>query len=292
MKYLYALLLLFGLNVVYSQVITVKDATAQEPVPFATILFVQEGMPVAGDYCEQDGKFTMPADEVFNTVEVSCIGYAPKVIAKADITPIILLTKTAVELTEVVVTKTLPKKGLVLGYSDFKKSFVSGIGKGIEEVVFIENMNNKPLEIVSFLFSIKKAKAKTAFRIHFYNISPENFEPGAEILIHDVINYIDAKTKGLVEIDVTGLNLELPAEGAFVGIEALGVIDETTGNFIMDPEKGNIRFEYNNQIDKPVTFIRNRFKVRTWQDTTRLKSALNNNSTNYPNASFGLKVVR
>ncbi|KGO90543.1 carboxypeptidase-like regulatory domain-containing protein [Flavobacterium subsaxonicum] len=295
MKFFFSFLLLFVVFNACAQVLQVLDSNTQEPISFAKLVFTKDGMPVTGDYCGQDGRFTMPSDKVFDTVEVSCIGYAPKVIAKVDITPIILLNKTAVELNEVVVTKTVQ---VTIGYSSMKKLKFSGIKKGFQDAVYIENTLGSAAAIQSFLFKIVSAKQRFAYRLHIYKAENDNRHPGNELLHDNVIGFVEKGTKGLVELDLSGYNIEFPAEGAFVGIEGLGLCDEN-GALLPDSENASLSYE-TFQCDKPIYWHQPDFyKNVTWinihemliKDYTQVfKTATPKNELRAP--SFGLKVVR
>mgnify|MGYP006179354071 CR=1 FL=1 len=65
------------------------------------------------------------------------------------------------------------------------------IGKGLEQIVFIENSANKNHTISAFLFQVKKIKTRIGFRIHFYKKSIDSFMPGEEITNQNKIYFLE-----------------------------------------------------------------------------------------------------
>lgn len=262
--------------------IRVCDEEDKKPIPYVTAIWTIQNRIVGGDYCDSNGFVKIDDKILFDKIELSCIGYESKILNKITLNQnTIYLKKGTINLNEVIISK---KNVQLLGYTNKKKSQSSGLGKGIETVVFIENIANKPLYIQSFLFNLREAKKKATIRIHFYKLLPNKFEPGEEINAEDIIHLIDEKNKGLVEIDVAQYGLYLPSEGAFVGIESLGVLDEKTEN-----RESYFGFEFNSKLDKSITFSRNRFRIKIWDDINeRIQKVKPNFKT--MNASFGIKV--
>ena len=293
MSLFYVLLLTFISSFSYCQSkITVLDTETRQPVPFATVLLKLNSNIVYGNYCRQDGKIDIDLEISFDNAEISCVGYQNKIIDKISLTNTVLLKKDIIDLDEVVINKTIQNFNL-LGYTNFKKDFIVGLGKGMEEVVFIDNATRTPLPLKSFLFRIEKAKSKIAVRVHFYKKMANIMEPDEEMLTEDLVTYIETKTKGTVEIDVSGLNLYLPAEGAFIGIEALGKVDDATGDFVDDTQYGDVglRLEYSYRQGVPATFVRNRFRVKSWDNNLGSQLGLDD-PDKYLNASFGIKTFK
>ncbi|MFN5771655.1 hypothetical protein, partial [Flavobacterium sp.] len=218
-----------------------------------------------------------------------CIGYVSKSITNTSKNDTIFLVKKVITLDEVVISKKdFPFS--VLGYTKNKKKIKLSASKGFQLCVYIDNPYKEVKQIKSFLFKVKRRENyKTAIRIHFYKKQPNNNEPGEEILNEDIVRYFDGKTKELVEIDVTKYWIEFPVEGAFVGIEWLGIVDEKTGEFIENKEKwSDTSIELNDASNKTLTFIKNATKKNTWSNTEQLGKDLG--LKNYLNASFGIKV--
>jgi hypothetical protein len=65
-------------------------------------------------------------------------------------------------------------------------------------------------------------------------------------------------SKGLIEIDLKKYGLNLTVDGAFVGIEALGLVDDDNTIFLKEENFSTdvLRFELNYQLNKSITYIR------------------------------------
>lgn len=277
-----AILLFFKVSLAFSQMVLVCDEDDKIPIPYVTVLLTIQNRIVGGDYCDNNGFMKIDDKTVYDKIELSCIGYKSKTLDKITLSnDTIYLKNETINLKEVIVSK---KKVQLLGYTNIKKSQSPGMGKGLETVVFIENIANRPLYIQSFLFNLREVKKKATIRIHFYKLLPNKFEPGEEISTTDIIHLIDEKNKGLVEINVAQYGLYLSPEGGFVGLESLGVLDEKAGNF-----EDYFGFEYNSKLDKSVTFSRNRFRVKIWEDFSESIRRVKPNFKTM-NASFGIKV--
>lgn len=289
--YFIAILLFFKVSLTFSQTIRVCDEEDKKPIPYVTAILTIQNRIVGGDYCDSNGFVKIDDKILFDKIELSCIGYESKAIEKGTLkNDTIFLKKKVINLDEVIISKNNLATSL-LGYTDLKKYQYIGIGKGLETVVFIENNAKKPLYISSFLFKVRKLKKKTAIRIHFYKNRLEKFEPGEEILTEDIVEYLDENTQGLVEIKIAKYGLELPIEGSFVGIEALGVFDNITKTYVdtrMFEE--DLGLEYNTKIDKSITFLRNRFRVKIWGDQNEGIRRAMPSFKKFLNLSFGIKV--
>lgn len=269
--------------------------TSKTPISFGNVSFLNNDKLVGGSYCDSNGSYSFESNLKFNKIEFSCIGYETKTISQTqNLQDTVFLKNKIINLEEVIISKKHSHELSLMGFLEYKKKFDISGGMGIETSVFIENTHNTPKHIKSFLFKVKrKEKHKTAIRIHFYRKLLDKSEPGEELLNEDIIKYIDEKTTGLIEIDVSSFGLELPIEGAFVGLEWLGILDENSGKFVEGKKSWNdTKIEYNDFVNKPLTFIRNRFKMEVWDNTENLKKEFENylKIKNYPNASFGIKV--
>lgn len=90
--------LLFSQTRVGGVVVDTKD----EPIPFATVVFVNS---TVGTVSDENGRFYLEADEIYSTIEVSFLGYESKQLSikSRDLDLRIQLNESAAELKEVVV---------------------------------------------------------------------------------------------------------------------------------------------------------------------------------------------
>lgn len=287
-KLFFLLLTVYNLNQSYAQTIKVYDLDTNEPVPFVILSYFKNEVNIGSDYCNKNG-FVIIKNNEFNKIEISCIGYESKIITDITIVDKVFLKKKVIALEEVVILNNNDKK-ILLGYTDKRKKISISGSKGFEICEFINNPYKSEKTIKSFLFKIKRKKSfRTAIRLHFYNKKDDKIAPGNEILKEDIIYYFDGKIKDLIEVDVSSYNIQLPSEGAFVGIEWLGIVDQN-GSFIENIDEWNdTSIELNDEIIFPYTFIKSRTGQNNWYNTEKLKKDISK-FTNYPNATFGIKI--
>jgi hypothetical protein len=279
----------------FSQKICVVDSLSKKPLPYTNAKFYLANKITGGDYCNVKGEIIF--DKInFDNVEFSQIGYDKKIISKAIIKDSIFLKQNIIRLNEIKIVKNKKKEVSSLGYIDYKKKIRLSAYKGFEMVVYIANPFKQPKDIQSFLFKVKKdEKFKTAVRIHFYKKDLEKLIPGEEILNENIIQYIDGEIKELFEVDVSKYELELPIEGAFIGIEWLGILDEKSGELRIDKNNWDATYiDLNDKINQPLTFMRSKFRNPTWENTVKMKNESKKyiEYKNYPNASFGIKILK
>lgn len=126
---------------------------------------------------------------------------------------------------------------VMLGEYDVK----SGKGRALgRDAYFFENKEKtEGVFLKSFLFKVDKANHRTKANIRFYKkkefvqevyldlgtlIYP-SFVPGDVIEASDIVVYIEAGQKGIVEIDLSQYNIAMPANGLFVSLEGDGYFD-------------------------------------------------------------------
>ena len=226
---------------------------------------------------------------------VSCIGYTNLDISKEMIQNDTLLLKPAVyHLKEVLVKASKKIDRETLGYANSKiKSLLSAI-KGMEICTYIENPYHEVKTIHSVLFKIRNPnKTKLGFRLHLYELDTIKKKPSKDLLDQNIIITIENKGKNVIEYDVSAYNLELPSNGAFIGIEWLGELNDIN-NFVDAQQYENGFIELNDKTDSFTTFQRNRFSIFPWTNMERFKKNAENYQkyNNCPNASFGISIYK
>jgi hypothetical protein len=269
----------------FSQSIKIVNEKTNELIPFANLTFYKNGKIIDSDYVNENGLYEFESKIEYDELLVSCIGFENKKILKDELILEVHLLPIEYLLEDVIVPNKRSTK--TLGFLKDKEKIKIGVGKGIELVVFIENSDQKEHYVKDFSFKIKKEKGgQTAIRLHFYNKSEIDFKPGKELLNKDIIFYFDEnKDKGIVNIDVSNYNIELPKEGAFVGIEFVGNIEQ------FKKEDINTKIEFNENHYVAYTFIRNR-KNGIWTNhSNELSNLIPNLGKNKKlNASFAITV--
>lgn len=229
MKNIFLILLFLSMHAI-SQTVTVVGISSNNPVSFASIACYQNGKFSTGNYADKNGKFNLNGHD-FDALEISCIGFQTKRITKEDVAEKIFLMEAVINLKEVVINS---NQTVDIGYSKSKRKKIKsrlGIGESIQMATFIENPFNTPVVIKSVSFNVVSVTGRPAYRLHLYrkleqkSIAGEDI-PGEDILVKDLVCFLEEKTKGLVEIDLSEMGIEMPPEGLYVGLEGLGSYDE------------------------------------------------------------------
>lgn len=274
-----------------TNIAVILDNTEKRPIPFASVYYYLDSIKVGTNYADANG-LVNSISKNFNKVKISSLGF--KTTSFSVLNDSIFLEKDIIQLEAVKVVK-IKKEFKTLGYSDYKKKYQFSMYSGNEICVYIENNYSESKLIKSLLFNMKNSRnsAQTAVRIHLYSLNKAENLPDQEILTQDLIYYINKKSKNIVEVDISALNVELPLNGLFVGIELLGNVDETTGSFVTDDANPNdTAIAINHLIDKSITFKRDKFSDNKWYDTSFLKQdVMEIAPENYPNASFGIVIL-
>jgi hypothetical protein len=284
-----------------SQNIAVFDKNSKRSIPYATVHYMAKEKIIGGDYCDGNGYLKTNTTLNYDKIALSCMGYKSASIDKITKgLDSVFLSNEAIELDEVVISKRSTNNTSLLGYSDFRKNNYLGMGKHIEQVVYVKNPNNKAVPIVSFLFKVKKIKHKTVIRVCFYKKAIQTFEPGLRMESNDIIAELNSNTEGLVEVDVSKHALLLPIDGAFIGFDVVDVIDDKTGIPFEYSDLPNalLSFEYTQNGTDSFCFSRNRFQLKPWyNDNDRNYSELSvlykkpYKSKKMTLPSFGIKVT-
>ncbi|RZJ63679.1 MAG: hypothetical protein EOO45_20555 [Flavobacterium sp.] len=215
------LLILLSNIVGYCQIIAIKDSESQQHIPYASIYLIEKDIQIAGFSADENGTINVPSQN-FDRLKLSCIGYEDRLVDKNEIKGIIYLSPRKIELEEISISNSIEK----LGYFTGKKGRYLGLLKDTETVVYIPNTFNKPISIKAFSMKIKKAKVTNVARLLFYAVSDTlHRAPGETLLGKDIIFNIEQGHEGLVEVDLSGYDIILPAEGAYVGLNIIECYD-------------------------------------------------------------------
>ena len=294
MKTFCTLFLCFIYCTANAQTFKVLDAVTNQPVPFATVLAMNNGEQQSRDYCSQDGSVTISVKS-YDFLQISCIGYKEKALGKADVSTEILLEPEALQLDEVVISRRA--EVVTVGYIDKKKLSFSGTAAGFTDAVYIVNTTGKATYVKSFLFKIVKAKNRFAYRLHFYKPAVGKNHPGEEITPANIIGFVEKGAKGLTELDLLGYTIEFPEGGVYVGVEGLGACN--ADGAILDTKEAYITYEDFESAEfiffhQPDFFIKNGWINENERVLRDYKETM---MTNPPKGalrvpSFGLKVYK
>ncbi|TAE19826.1 MAG: hypothetical protein EAZ95_01055 [Bacteroidetes bacterium] len=213
------------------QILSQKDKKA---VPFANIVYLANDSIIGGTYSNEEGKARLQLAERVNFIAVSSIGYQTLKIAKKDINSQIYLVENIAELAEITLN---PQKLTTkyLGNPIKNTHHFWHFNSGSEKILFIENTFKEEKIIKSFSFFLKKFdNVLPVFKVVFYTCV--NGYP-AKIYNENTTNNVfvlDKNEKNKVKLDIEKMNIILPKEGVFVGLEYVGIVDKDTKNIMAD----------------------------------------------------------
>ncbi|MDV6169096.1 hypothetical protein R1T16_11725 [Flavobacterium sp. DG1-102-2] len=164
---------------------------------------------------------------------------------------------------------------------------------------FIVNPFKTPVVIKSVSFNVLSITGHPAYRLHLYRKQQQKNSvgedtPGEDILTKDLVYYLDEDTKGLVEISLDEISVEMPADGVYVALEGLGSYDAN------DKAENNGFIPEMFQTYEPIhcynydSFKRSIGWVNNNQRMARDEKAMNMNLSkkSFLAPSFGLKVYK
>ncbi len=280
--------MIFKVNFLLAQSIAVYENGTKNPIPYVTVLYLNGNKIVGGDYSDERGIVNLNTTLIYNKIDFSSLGYKSLRINNIIKNDIVYLNADNIDLEEIIISKNKPSEFINLGFANDKKITGYGYDKGFEVCVYIENNENKPLNIHSVVFMILKKVKKTSFRLHFYKKIEGDFEPKDEIFFDDLVLYIPSKTKGAVNIDISKYGLRIPLEGIFIGIEVLNTGANNQSKYVNSSDV--IFFECSESNDKKATMSRYIFENKKWFDFSEKNSLKSNYSKKYLNAKVGIKV--
>jgi len=230
MKHSLVVLLLFFAIPLCGQNFTIVDSLNQDPIPYATISF-GNGL---GNFADEDGQFTFSKERYadVDTLFISAMGYAEKIVLINAIPPKIQLRPEVSQLNEVVVSAALNGKFKIrkqkpVSHSDIFSCWLPTVES--EVAVLFKRYDNKPTQISSLLIPInaetkykKKGKGNNAtiFRINFYKNN--NGLPGESAGYENIVFSIHDNEDKVFELDISKKSIYILEKGLFVSLQVLG----------------------------------------------------------------------
>jgi hypothetical protein len=200
----------------------VYDINTKQPIPFATIKSIKKK---TGFYANEKGEIISEINKG-DTIIISCVGYEDKkVIVSASVDTFFLIPKQII-LKEVLVSN-LGSPEISIGLIDKKTGF------SISSQVFSELALKISLPRTKEYYTIRKILLKgkkipnneDRIRLHVYKPDKSGF-PGEEILPRDILINDYSHKKGVIEIDISNLDLYIEDEFIFIGFEFIGQLNK------------------------------------------------------------------
>ncbi len=219
----------------------VYDSKTNETVPFVNLSFLET---LKGTSSDEEGHFFMelPADYLEKKLHISSLGYNDTVVNAQSVFEAkkFNMVPESFELNEVVVTEDLGDISVLNPISS--NSLVSGFSSSTTPWVlalYFPNIGQKKKYInkVTVFFQENKdfKREVSKFRIRLYDVDPETKHPTKDIL-HKSIILETENGKDYVSVDLSALNIKIPQQGVYVGLEWLFV----PYNWFKNTKKNNI----------------------------------------------------
>ncbi|NEW84844.1 MAG: hypothetical protein GZ094_21090 [Mariniphaga sp.] len=292
--YLLSLCLFFNISLIASDVktIIIVNKDNNDPIPFAIVTFYNIDNPVGGHYANEKGILKIQFPENINRIEFSCLGFVSKSFSlQKELSDTVKLEIGHYMLPEIVINRNKQgERGFILGY--VKRNHWRSVGyfKNTEIAVYIPNsLGYKPF-ITNLFYKLRQTEnVKNAFRIHIYKVKEDLFEPGEDLVLSNLIFYLEGKYNShTIDFDISEFNIEFPLEGVFIGIEWIGLINNAG---IKNTKKVNnypsVLTTY--KVDKKYSFYRGVFTNKLWVNKTLSSTTEENTVSNF---AIGMKVKR
>lgn len=242
-------IVLFFSVICNAQNLCVKNKLTNESIPFASLTFLKNSKTVHFNYTNNKGCLSIKNEILFDSLKVSCVGFKEMWIKEVIDNNLIFLEEKIEILKEIELSENI-KESIIIGdltKNNIKKRQLAFLEK-VAWAKYFPNQNSKNYTIKSILLNLFEVKYRTAIGLKFYkkkvyetykiNYKDNNKKvltstiiPGEEITTKNSFFYIEKNTKGIFEIDLSDLDLEIPEDGVFVSIYLLDYYDEN-GNEI------------------------------------------------------------
>lgn len=223
--------LFFAVNVNAQEVLFeghVFDHTTKDPIPYVNLSFLNT---LKGTSTDENGHFFLDLPEAYleKQLHISSLGYNDTIVVAKDIFKAkrFEMVEESFALDEVVVSETLGGSDIMNPISSY--SLTSGFSSSSTPWVlalYFPNIGAKEKfaqKVTVFFQKNSKFKRSTAkFRLRIYDVDPETKLPDRDILRKSVVLESDVG-KDFVSIDLSALNLQMPKNGIYVGVEWLFV---------------------------------------------------------------------
>lgn len=206
----------------------VYDSKTKEPIPYVNLSFLNT---LKGTSTDDDGHFYIDVQKSLleKELHISSLGYNDTIVIAKDIykTKKFHLVEESFELDEVVVVQSLGNSNVLNPISSY--SITSGFSSSSTPWVLALYFPNigaqkKFVSKVTVFFQKDKSFKRPAskFRLRIYDVDAITKKPNKDILRKSIVLETE-KDKDYVSIDLKALNIKMPSEGVYVGLEWLFV---------------------------------------------------------------------
>ena len=265
MNKFFSIFLILIISNIYSQTINITDESTHLPISYASVYFINQNKISGGLSCDENGNALLP-NANFDFIKISSIGYDDLIVAYKEIkTFTFTLKPKTTELKEVIISSKIAQSIKYVG----KNGRDLGMLKDVENILYFSNQFKKPVIIKSFLFKTKKTIVENKIRILMYSVKDtiHHLKPGENLLKQDIIFTLQSAHTGIKKIDLLEYGLELPPEGAYIGIEVIDAYDEL-GKYSFDKQHMN-EFETINSNEK-IFLSNHKYTNKGWENINEI----------------------
>lgn len=264
MRYHFPLFLVgyFFLNSLSAQKIYLRSISDHSIIKYANVYWFHENKVLGGTYSNNQGLFEITESEIIDSLVISAIGFEIIYLLPETIPDTIFMEEKSELLEEVEITPKNQRSVSFLGYAK-ENALPSTAHEGYQIVVLITNpfYIEKMIKSFHFQFSRLLTDRDAVCKLVFFK---NHQGRPAEGHFKEVIIPIRALKSRKAEIDLDSLNIMLPTEGLFAGIEWLGCIDSEDAS--EECRLGIMGNSYPDQHLLNQSFIRNLHSHLIWVD--------------------------
>ncbi len=206
----------------------VFDSKTKEPIPYVNLSFLNT---LKGTSTDEKGHFFLdiPENLLKNKVHISSLGYKDSIITAQQLfdSRIFNMVEESFELDEVVISESLGDSDVLNPINSY--SLTSGFSSSSTPWVlalYFPNIgvNKKYIEKVTVFFQKdpKFNQRSSKFRLRIYDVDHLTKEPNKDVVRKSLVLESEVE-KDYVSLDLSSLNIEIPKEGIYVGLEWLFV---------------------------------------------------------------------
>ena len=204
----------------------------------------------------KDSITRLPIDVVFDSIAFTKSNYKETGLKKEDLKEVVLLTKTAFELDEVIIPNAKPKEIVIGEESRFVAKRSGCLSNTPDYGLLFRKDDLKNMEIKKLNFFVDKVTYKTTYKIKFYAASEignliirQHLELN-ELLFESPVLTLEKGAKNKIEINLEDYDINITNKDVFVCLELQEYYDENNTPFQPEiKDKTKLKFQLSNKIN-------------------------------------------
>ncbi|MRI02042.1 carboxypeptidase-like regulatory domain-containing protein [Kriegella sp. EG-1] len=218
----------------------VFDSKTKEPIPYVNLSFLNT---LKGTSTDENGHFYLdiPNELLEHKVHISSLGYKDTIVVAQTVykSKLFHLVEESFELEEVVVSKSLGDSYVLNPISSY--SLTGGFDSSATPWVLALYFPNigaqkKYIENITVFFqkNPKFSQRTSRFRIRIYGVDSKTKNPSNDLVRKSLVLESEIN-KDYVSLDLSSLNIEIPENGVYIGLEWLFISNNWYRNIVTNP---------------------------------------------------------